>query len=95
MILEPGWWSMGEEAEDLLFYPPTDYIDTLKAGAGADDNVWEDDDDGTADGIWSSGVPRYVDVRLRISDPDYRGDLSSPGARTFCERVAIPAGVEP
>jgi len=79
VIVEPGWWSLGEEAEDLVFYPPTGYAPTLDA----------------ATGVYKGGVPRYVDVRLKISDPDFVGDGTSPGARTFCERVAIPAGVEP
>jgi len=79
IIVEPGWWSLGEEAEDLIFYPPATLSPT----------------DGDGDKVWTSGVPRYVDVRLKISDPDFVGDGSSPGARTFCERVAIPAGVQP
>ena len=70
---------MGEEAEDLVFYPPTGYVP-----AGPD-----------ADGIYTGGVPKYADIRLKISDPDFKGDGSSPGVRTFCERVAIPAGVLP
>ncbi|MHC4253625.1 MAG: hypothetical protein ACYS9X_31280 [Planctomycetota bacterium] len=78
-VIEPGWWSMGEEAEDLVFYPPTGYTPTLDA----------------ATGVYEGGVPRYVDIRLKISDPDYKATLASVGVRTFCERVAIPAGVEP
>jgi len=79
VIVEPGWWSLGEEAKDLVFYPPSGYTPTLDA----------------ATGVYKGGVPRYVDVRLKISDPGFVGDGTSPGARTFCERVAIPAGVEP
>jgi len=79
IIVEPGWWSLGEEAEDLVFYPPAGYAPTLDP----------------ATGVYKGGVPRYIDVRLKISDPDFVGDGTSPGARTFCERVAIPAGVLP
>ncbi len=95
IIVEPGWWSMGEEAEDLIFYPPVNYLGSDTGPDGNKNGTWEDVDDGTVDGIWSGGVPRYIDIRLRISDPDYVGQGASPGVRTFCERVAIPAGVEP
>jgi hypothetical protein len=78
IIVEPGWWSMGEEAEDLVFYPPAGYTPA-----------------GPTDGVYTGGVPSYVDVRLKISDPEYRPGQASAGVRTFSERVAIPAGVSP
>lgn len=90
VILGSAWWSLGEEARTLVFYPPADYVDSLEAGAGPDDNLWEDSDDGAADGVWSGGVPPYVDVKLDVSDTE-----SWLGRRAFGERVAIPAGGKP
>lgn len=88
VIVEPLWWSLGEEAEDLVFYPPTGY----SVAADKDtDGTWADDEAGeAADGVWTGPVPRYVDVYLTISDPDHPS-----GRRRFGQRIAIPAGVAP
>jgi len=88
VMVEPLGWSLGEEAQSLVFYPPASY------GLAADrdgDGAWEDGEaGGTADGIWTGPVPRYADVHLTISDPKHQ-----TGRRRFGQRITIPTGEVP
>jgi type II secretory pathway pseudopilin PulG len=88
VLVEPAWWSLGEGVQSLVFYPPASY------GLAADrdgDGTWEDGEaGGTADGIWTGPVPRYVDVHLTVFDPKHR-----TGKRMFGQRITIPAGEVP
>ncbi len=74
VLVEPAWWSLGEEAAGLVFYPPTGDLPT----------------DADGDGIWTGGVPRYVEATLTIADPKHK-----TGERVFGQRIAIPAGGVP